>query len=421
MFVLCYYVTFVLQKCYNENMLKANTAIYLDTLRPKQNGLCSIKIKVTYNRKRKYFSTGIDVQPSEFKQIFYGSRRTNEQKAVKKKIEYLQDKADVVINSLDIFSFDAFTEQFLDSRNTATSISVAFDKYIDELKLYSRLGTADSYNCAKISLTNFKPDLTFAEVTPNFLKRYQKWMEENGRSISTVGIYLRSLKAVYNAQNIDRSAYPFGVGKFVIPTSRNIKKALTLDEIAKIYNYKAPSNSKKEMAKDYWMFIYLSGGINVKDFCSLKWKNIDGSTLTYTRAKTRRSNQEQKTLSVALKPESLEIVKKWSVPSSNKEAFVFPHINNRMSEGKKRMIGKKLTETINKYVGEIAREEGIDKKVTTTCARHSFATVLKRSGVKTNMISELLGHSSLNVTERYLDGFEDEKIQEKTDVLTSFK
>ena len=402
-------------------MSNASTAVYLDTIRPKKNGLCSVKIRVTYNRKRKYFSTGIDIKPLEFKQVLFGSRRTNEQKALKKKIEYFENKADRVINNLNIFSFDAFTEQFLDSRNTATSISFAFDKYIDELRIYNRLGTADSYECAKKSLTKFKQGLTFAEVTPNFLKKYQSWMEENGESISTVGIYLRSLRAVYNAQNIDKSAYPFGVGKFVIPTSKNTKKALTLNEIAKIYNYEASSNSRIEMAKDYWMFIYLSGGINVKDLCSLKWENIDGNTLTYRRAKTVRSTREQKSILVALKPESLDIIKKWSVPSLNREAFVFPHFNKKMSEEQKRKTGKQLTKTINKYVKKIAREEGINKKVTTYYARHSFATVLKRSGVETNMISELLGHSSLSVTERYLDGFEDEKIQEKTDVLTSFK
>jgi len=35
------------------------------------------------------------------------------------------------------------------------------------------------------------------------------------------------------------------------------------------------------------------------------------------------------------------------------------------------------------------------------------------------MISELLGHSSVNVTESYLDSFENEQIQKETDVLTA--
>ena len=68
---------------------------------------------------------------------------------------------------------------------------------------------------------------------------------------------------------------------------------------------------------------------------------------------------------------------------------------------------------------EIASEVGIDKEVTTYYARHSFATILKRSEVSEELISELLGHSSVQVTRNYLDSFENEYIDEKTDALTS--
>ena len=44
--------------------------------------------------------------------------------------------------------------------------------------------------------------------------------------------------------------------------------------------------------------------------------------------------------------------------------------------------------------------------------RHSFATVLKRSGVSTSIISESLGHSSEKVTQIYLDSFENSQIDE---------
>jgi len=45
-------------------------------------------------------------------------------------------------------------------------------------------------------------------------------------------------------------------------------------------------------------------------------------------------------------------------------------------------------------------------------SRHSFATVLKRSGVNTSIISESLGHSSEKVTQIYLDSFENSQIDE---------
>jgi site-specific recombinase XerD len=84
-----------------------------------------------------------------------------------------------------------------------------------------------------------------------------------------------------------------------------------------------------------------------------------------------------------------------------------------------RAIYQQLTKTINKYMKRISSELNLDKEVTTYFARHSFATVLKRSGAKIEMISELLGHSSVDITENYLDSFEREQIQKETDVLTA--
>jgi len=89
--------------------------------------------------------------------------------------------------------------------------------------------------------------------------------------------------------------YPFGKRKYIIPKGRNIKRALTLEEIAKIYNYITVPYSIKDMCRDYWIFIYLCNGLNVKDLCLLKYKNIVGDFILFIRAKTngsRRSNPE---------------------------------------------------------------------------------------------------------------------------------
>ena len=75
---------------------------------------------------------------------------------------------------------------------------------------------------------------------------------------------------------------------------------------------------------------------------------------------------------------------------------------------------------INEHMKKIAVDLGINKNVTTYFARHSFATILKNSGVSTEFISEALGHSSLSTTKNYLAGFEEEAIRRNTDVLVSF-
>jgi site-specific recombinase XerD len=60
----------------------------------------------------------------------------------------------------------------------------------------------------------------------------------------------------------------------------------------------------------------------------------------------------------------------------------------------------------------IARLAGIDFSLSTYAARHSFATVLKNSGVNVALISEALGHSDLTTTQIYLDSFENRQIDD---------
>jgi len=67
---------------------------------------------------------------------------------------------------------------------------------------------------------------------------------------------------------------------------------------------------------------------------------------------------------------------------------------------------------VNGHLEKIGRSLGIDLKLTTYVARHSYATVLKRSGVSTSIISESLGHSSERVTQVYLDSFENKQIND---------
>ncbi len=61
---------------------------------------------------------------------------------------------------------------------------------------------------------------------------------------------------------------------------------------------------------------------------------------------------------------------------------------------------------------ELANLAGIQTNLTTYVARHTFATVLKRSGVSTSIISDMLGHENETITQTYLDSVENEQMYE---------
>jgi integrase/recombinase XerD len=70
---------------------------------------------------------------------------------------------------------------------------------------------------------------------------------------------------------------------------------------------------------------------------------------------------------------------------------------------------------------KIAESVGLTKKIVTMTYRHTYATVLKRSGVSPVFIKEQLGHTDLKTTENYLDSFELDIKREYSTHLIKFK
>lgn len=399
--------------------MKANADLFIDKYHPKKDNTCNVKVRIYFNGKRKYYPTNIDLTVASFESLITSKSRKGKQREVYTKLNHYISKAENIIDKLKPFTFASFEKIYFENRNVYTSVSYAFDKKITELRENGQVGTAVTYECAKNSIEDFKKGLEFSDITPKLLKDYERWMLADGKSVTTVGIYLRNLRALFNAKDINRTLYPFGRGKYEIPTGRNIKKALTLDEVVKIYNYEVKPNTWEERARDYWMFLYLANGMNVKDFCLLKWENIKGNTLQYVRAKTKNTEKEVKPIVIDLKPELMDIIRKYGKPSINADAYIFPHITPDMTAEREREIYQQLTKMINKYMKQIGKAVGIKQSITTYVARHSFATILKRSGANVAMISDLLGHSDISTTDNYFAGFEEEQIKQATDVLTA--
>jgi site-specific recombinase XerD len=92
--------------------------------------------------------------------------------------------------------------------------------------------------------------------------------------------------------------------------------------------------------------------------------------------------------------------------------YLFPILNEKIhvSELQQHYRIRKSIKKVNKCLHKIGEALDINITLTSYVARHSFATVLKRSGVNIALISEALGHSDLATTQIYLDSFENEQI-----------
>ncbi len=84
-------------------------------------------------------------------------------------------------------------------------------------------------------------------------------------------------------------------------------------------------------------------------------------------------------------------------------------------------LSELFVRSINDWMLKIRLSLGIEKKVTTYVARHTFSTIMKRSGASTEYIQEALGHTDMKTTQNYLDSFEKEAKREFAQKLMPFK
>ena len=410
-------------------MEDVTTGIILDIRRAKKDGTYPVKLRVTYLRKQKYYPTKFSFIEEEFNAIMKRNPRKKEYKETQLKLQAIETRATEIIDDMGSFSFNLFYKRFTNGKVKTKidhqDIYASIDRYIAELNQDGKISTALLYGSTKKSLQSYCKELVFADVTPEFLQKYEDWMREQNNTYSTIGIYTRNLRTIFNLAmedgHISRDLYPFGRRRYQTPTGTNIKKALIMQDLKKIFDYQ-PETDSEAMYRDLWVFSYLANGINIKDMLRLKYRNIEDGKITFQREKTKRSNRTKpKNITAPITPELKQIIRKWGNRDNSPNNFVFPYLTDDTTPQRELEIKRQLIKQINKYIRIIATKVGISKDVTTYVARHSFATVLKRSGTSIEFISESLGHRDLRTTENYLDSFEDDMKQEFAKALTNFK
>jgi site-specific recombinase XerD len=288
-----------------------------------------------------------------------------------------------------------------------------------------QIGTATSYQTSCNCLHKFRAKLLYSDIDKDFLQEFESWLIASGKSISTVGIYLRPLRAIMNFARdngiIKQEAYPFGKRKYIIPTSRNVKKALSKEQIKKVFNYKTIPGTATDQAKDFWIFSYLCNGINMIDIARLKWKDVDSSTINFVREKPKRTTRGNPINITAVRNTHInDILVKWGKVSVSKEDYVFNIINENDSVDSARKKIQQFTKVTNKWTKRLGQELGFDKKLTSYVARHSFATILVRSGAPLAFASQSLRHTNIITTQKYFGGIDLAAQVEYTKALTDF-
>jgi integrase len=461
----------------------ATVNLFFDTRATAENAGI-IKVVVTHNRVKRLYTTGLKVTLDQWQHLPKKGEKLDNRVKDEIRLKLYRDiydtpngfyrRAETIAATLGVnFDFDAFKDAFDNwgkdkPTNDTDNVFAALKAKADAMRKADRIGNASNYELAAKSLGRYvesmdnptrkdlglplrpkatkkneevKPRvLQFRHLTPEFLADYEKWMQHYGKtpqatnpkkgntkatgaSLTTVGIYLRHLRAVVNdaieSGILPREAYPFGHNRYVIPAGQNIKKALSKEDVTKILRYEC-QNDAEQRARDLWVFSYLSNGMNLADVCALRWSDLDPKTnkLNFVRKKTARSKKGNQSKIVAkLFVESWAIIERQGNTDKRPASYVFPFFDASMSAERQKAVIHQVIKVTNKWMKRIGQTLQIDGDVNTYAARHSFATILLQSDAPLAFISQSLGHTNLKTTQSYLGSFDDEKTKSYLDAL----
>ena len=183
---------------------KPTINIWLDNRRSKKEDKFPVKIRITHLRKRYYYPTNINLTESEFETTM-SAKPGMKLKEVHLKLAELEQQAnkviDVIVDELRTEFSIALFEKYLNiGAADYKDVFKCFDRKIDQLTQREQVNSATGYSSGKRALKIFtgREELSFSEIDKKFLGDFESYMISKGRSLTTVGIYMRYLRTIFN-------------------------------------------------------------------------------------------------------------------------------------------------------------------------------------------------------------------------------
>ncbi len=394
--------------------------VILKTCRVYGNGHSPLMLRFTDNRTSKLVALGLSVEPCYWdkkaemltsdcpdRAIMQGridSALTEFQKKIKR------------LEALDIpVNFDTLLG-VKTAHTAAITIGQGFNEEIERLESLGKIHSATKHRYALQVLEDYKPtSMTMEAIDLDYLKGLELYLRKRGNRDNSIATRFAIFKAIYNKAakdgRINVRQNPFSLYQVGSLWAKTRKRAIDKEDIQRLIDLEITeghTTEYRQLARDLFLFSYFTAGMNFGDMARLRYKDIIRGRIYYSRHKTR------KLLSFQLMPKAMQIIGKYVRDNHTQEDYIFPILNRNIHTTPQQIFNRihKVLAKINRELKVLGGQIGLEVPLTTYVARHTYATVLKRSGVSVELISESLGHSDLSTTQIYLDSFENSQIDE---------
>ena len=387
----------------------ASVRLTLQTRKQKRDGTAPVWLRVTVNRKSRYRSTGIAVEPKHWnndKQLVRRSHPLWE--------AYNAKLADLVIEAKQA-TLDGGTAQAVKDQleGTKGSLSAFFSQFIDDLDARDAFWEWKKYRVTRGKLeaclgSGNPREVQFADLDRAALVRFETYLRKTrGNAPNTIRKEMQRLRRVVRAA-VKADLLSPGDDPFLVYDRPKGEKPdrlkLTLSDVLAIAAVKAGS-PVDVLARDAFAFSFYGGGVRFSDVATLRpddVRTVDGTVrLTYRMLKTSTL------VDLPLPPPAVAIAERYAAAGG---AFMFPMLVEGEDEDPVRLRRRisSWNAQINVALKTLATAAKIDQadRVSFHASRHAYAVFATSKSGDLFAISKALGHTSLQVTQQYLRSFD---------------
>lgn len=385
------------------------------------SGLYPIYLRVTIDRKSKFYSTPFSCKLNEWneKQGEFNSKFRNNL-TFNKTLRKIKDDATDILDFLEkdygSYNLILFDKYYSKKDDKELGFVGLFEKEIEIFQQNRQISYCRSMKDALKALKKFKKNIEtykFENIDYQFLTEFENFMRKRGAQDSGIGVYMRNIRTIYNKainfKIVQPQYYPFKDYKISKFKKRKVRKALTEDEFQKLLEFEVEKMPAVKNALYLYIFSYYARGMNFTDLAELKWSDLDNLQFTYTRNKTDVNLK----IKLPEKPIIKEILDFYKIYRPYNTPYIFPILMKSMKDYSDEELKNRKYNVINYYnkkLKEIFKFLEIEKNITFYTARHTFATTAVRNGVNINIIKQSLGHKSIKTTENYIEDFTDNEV-----------
>lgn len=379
---------------------------FRESKKTKNKGTCFLQL--IHKRKMKTIATGLKLEKSEWdtsKAHVIISKASPQryreliliQEYLDQTVLTLKEIMMRLLTSQRSITVDMIVNAYKELNFTKSYFNI-IEERIRELEKNGQKRTASNYQSALRIFRKFRQnqDIVPEEITGICIKEFELYLKSQGNSLNTISFYMRILQAVYHyaleRKWIMQNAYPFK-GVFT-GEEKTIKRALERDIVLELDQLNLNRQPSLDLSRDIFMFSLFTRGTTFIDIAYLKKEDLKGNILEYKRHKAKQRIQ------ISLPDAAMKLIQKYAF-LMDETNYLFPLLYH---PGRKKYCSYDSAIRLhNKRLKEISKIMKLETPLTSYVSRHTWATLAKKMGIATYIISDSMGHTAEETTRIYLD------------------